>query len=574
MKELIKNLKKTWNYNKGCKKILIKFIIGVLLLIIYNVGMPVLIGQSIIYLTDNLFEKLILISIGIFIIDILAGIIDKISNQYAETIFLKNIVSVSTDFSKTILNLTNETLDKNGTGFFIRRMQDDTINIADILNALIYNMRSLLTGIGVFIFILIISPPCFIFFILISLFNYFYNKNKYKVYENNDKIYKEKNEKVTSFITEVIRGIRDIKMLNCENTFVDELSKRITDSNDALYNKEQVVIKYSFVGSCVLDLGDMLTIILLVYLILIGNLDIVYAIIIYNNYYMVTNFHGNVDWLMNNIKNFNISANRVFEIMEDEKFEKESFGNKVVDKLEGNIVFDKVNFSYKDNKVLNDLSFEIKPNKTYAITGSSGVGKTTIFNLISKMYDIDSGNILLDDYNINDLSRKSIRENITIISQNPYIFNLTIKENFKLIKENVSDKEIKEACKLACLDEFINELKDGYDTVLGEGGINLSGGQRQRLAIARALVQKTEIILFDEATSALDNVTEREITKAIDNLKGTYTIIIVAHRLSTIINSDEILYIEKGKVKAKGTHKELLKNSVEYKSLYEKEIIK
>ena len=154
----------------------------------------------------------------------------------------------------------------------------------------------------------------------------------------------------------------------------------------------------------------------------------------------------------------------------------------------------------------------------------------------------------------------------------PYIFNMTIKENLTIVKENLTNKEMVEACRLACLDEFINTLPDKYDTLVGESGVTLSGGQRQRLAIARALVKKTEIILFDEATSALDNETQKSIQQAINNMKKEYTILIIAHRLSTVINADRIILIDDGKIVAEGPHEELMKKSSEYKKLYENDM--
>ena len=190
------------------------------------------------------------------------------------------------------------------------------------------------------------------------------------------------------------------------------------------------------------------------------------------------------------------------------------------------------------------------------------------------MYDVNQGKITIDGVNINKLDKDSIRGNITIISQNPYIFNMSIRDNLKLVKNNLSDEEMYNACKIACLDDFIQELPNGYDTIIGEGGVNLSGGQKQRLAIARALVQKTEIILFDEATSALDNETQEKIQRAIENMKNEYTILIIAHRLSTIIHSDRILYLENGKIIAQGTHHELLNKCPSYQKLYETEIKK
>lgn len=166
------------------------------------------------------------------------------------------------------------------------------------------------------------------------------------------------------------------------------------------------------------------------------------------------------------------------------------------------------------------MSFNVKANETVAFVGKTGAGKTAIFNLLCKMYDNYDGIIKIDGYNIKTLSKDTKRGNITIISQNPYIFHMSIKDNLKLVKPTITKKEMVVACKAACLHDFIMTLPKKYNTIIGEGGINLSGGQRQRLAIARALVQKTEIILFDEATSALDNETQKNIQIAIDNMKG------------------------------------------------------
>ena len=276
--------------------------------------------------------------------------------------------------------------------------------------------------------------------------------------------------------------------------------------------------------------------------------------------------------LLTEVKSFNISSKRVFSVFDKKTFIKEKFGKKHLDKVKGDFEFKNVSFSYnKENKVLNGLSFKVKANETVGFVGKSGTGKTTIFSLLCKLYNVDEGLITIDGIDINELDEESIRDNVTIISQNPYIFNMSISDNLRLVKDDITDEEIKEACHLACLDEFIESLPNKYDTVVGEGGISLSGGQRQRLAIARAFIQKTEIILFDEATSALDNDTQNKIQQAINNLKKDYTILIIAHRLSTIINCDKIIVLNEGKKEAEGTHGDLLKNNKIYKKLYESE---
>lgn len=220
------------------------------------------------------------------------------------------------------------------------------------------------------------------------------------------------------------------------------------------------------------------------------------------------------------------------------------------------------------------MSFEIKEKEKVAFVGKSGAGKTTIFNLITKLYDTNKGKILLDGYNINELSCSTIRNNMSIITQIPYIFNFSIKDNLLLAKENATMKEIREACKMACIDDYIMNLPKKYDTMVGENGVTLSGGQRQRLSIARALLVKSEIILFDEATSALDNETQGNIKKAINNLNGKYTVLIIAHRLSTIIDSDKIYVVDDGKIIDCGSHKELLERCEYYKELYDSDLEK
>lgn len=269
-----------------------------------------------------------------------------------------------------------------------------------------------------------------------------------------------------------------------------------------------------------------------------------------------------------------MASERVFSIIDGDDYKKEKFGSIHLKKVNGDFEFKNVSFAYDKNKVLRNLNFKINANETVAFVGKTGAGKTTIFSLLCKMYDNYEGEITIDNIDIKKLDKDSIRGNITIISQNPYIFHMSIKENLKLVKSNLTKKEMIEACKAASLHDFIMTLPKKYDTIIGEGGVNLSGGQKQRLAIARALVQKTEIILFDEATSALDNETQMHIQKAIENMKNEYTILIIAHRLSTIINADRILFLDNGKITASGTHKELLKNCPAYKNLYESEITK
>lgn len=284
-------------------------------------------------------------------------------------------------------------------------------------------------------------------------------------------------------------------------------------------------------------------------------------------------------WLIENINDLTqtyqkvvVSISRVNEILENKLYDDEQFGTEKIDNVTGVIEFKDVTFAYpNEDTTLNNFNLTLEPNKKIAIVGKSGQGKSTLFNLMTRIFDPISGEILLDGINIKNLSEEELRTSISIIRQEPFIFNRTIKENFELIDKDITLEDIRKYTKMAYLDDYIMSLPKGYDTLLGEGGVNLSGGQKQRLAIARTLSKKSKVILFDEATSALDNNSQNYIKKAIDNLVKDHTVIIVAHRLSTIMDADIIHVVDAGQVVASGTHHELLKSSSIYRNLYETE---
>ena len=574
MKELWKNLKFAWIYAKEQKSLLIKYIIANVLNIIISLVVPILSAKIIIYLTENSFYQLILMSVAIFIIENIRNLVNYNARYYAQVIYRETFTKIQTDLGKNILKLENKVIDNNSSGVFIQRLTNDTSRLADIFNVLNIYIANISIDIGIFGAVFIINKIVFLYLIVITIILYIIENSRVKLYTEKDKIFRKKNEKVSGFVGEIVRGVRDIKMLNSEESFMRNLKSRIIDLNETRYEMQDSDRKFRLLNGFTRDLNDLLLIILLVYLITNNSLEIASALIIHNYAFRIPSIVDYIGMLLDKVKDFNLSSSRIFAIINSEEFKKEEFGTTHLDKVEGNFEFKNVNFSYEKDNVLKNLSFKVNANETVAFVGKSGAGKTTIFNLLCKMYKADSGIITIDGIDINDLDRESIRSNITIINQNPYIFNVSIRDNFKLVKEDLTDEEMFEACKVACLDEFIMSLPDKYETIIGEGGINLSGGQKQRLAIARALVQKTEIILFDEATSALDNETQTSIQKAIDNMKSEYTILIIAHRLSTIINSDRILFLDNGKIEAEGTHKELLKKSKKYKQLYEAEINK
>lgn len=574
MKEFIQSLKFTWKYAKKEKRRIILFGIANLFNVIFSILIPMIDAKIIIELTANHFERLIFMAICLTVNEVLYDLFDFLSRRLSVVVYHHTLEILGIDLGKNILKLENNSLDEHGSGAFIQRMTGDTDKLADVFNHLVSMFSSLVKYIGILIAIFIVNKIVFLFTLNILIIRYFIERARTNRRKKDDEISRKAKDSVSSFTGELVRGARDIKMLNSENDFMKEMNYRIKDFNEKRIRMQNISWNYRVFGYWFTDISFLLLIILLAFLIKDKVISISIAMVLYN---YVGNVGGStylLGDLLEYIKDFNLSCERVREVIDGDKFKKEQFGEKHLDKVEGHFTFEHVFFKYKEKEVLKDLTFEVKPNETVAFVGKSGAGKTTIFNLLCKMYDVNQGKITIDGININELDKDSIRGNITIISQNPYIFNMSIRDNLKLVKNNLSDKEMYKACKIACLDDFIQELPNEYDTIIVEGGVNLSGGQKQRLAIARALVQKTEIILFDEATSALDNETQEKIQRAIENMKNEYTILIIAHRLSTIIHADRILYLEDGKIIAQGTHHELLKNCPSYQKLYESEIKK
>jgi len=248
----------------------------------------------------------------------------------------------------------------------------------------------------------------------------------------------------------------------------------------------------------------------------------------------------------------------------------DSAGDIVFTGLKNSIRFDDVSFGYSpDKKVLSGITFSIAKNRTTALVGHSGTGKTTLVYLLLAFYKISSGRILVDDLDLRSLDMKSWRSKIGFVSQDVFIFNASARENIAYGNPNATDDQVRAAAKTAEIDEYLSGLPNGYDTILGERGVKVSGGQRQRISIARALMQDPEILILDEATSHLDTQTERQIQDAIEKLAKDRTVLVIAHRLSTILAADNILVLSGGKIIESGTHSELMKSGMQYKNLYE-----
>lgn len=576
MKETFKNIRFMYKYGREYRKALLFETIGSLLGIFIGIIVPIISAKMLVDLTTNKWEQLLIMTTIVLIINLIDGLKTVLIRKNTQKFTVGVTHKLQSQLGKEILKISQYDVDNNSTGMFVQRMTSDASELSNMFTVGFGRLVGILTSVGTFISVFIINKTVFFFYLVCAILLTYFHLIKSSKVKRKNREKRKADEKVTSLTSELIRGIRDIKMLNAKASFFKKLDSSIDELNDKYLEARNIDINYNLLIETLISIANFLLIAIFVYLIKLDMLSVPMAVALYSyRDRLLTNFMERISQLLEEITRFNLSFERVSAILGNDKYSKEKFGTKEIKKVKGNFEFKNVTFSYTDGlKVLDNISFKVDANTTIGFVGESGSGKTTIFNLICKLYNADSGEILIDNHNINDLTEKSIRGNITIIGQNPYVFNMSIIDNMKLVKDNVSLKEIKEACKLACLDEFIESLPEKYNTVIGEGGVTLSGGQKQRLAIARALIQKTEIILFDEATSALDNETQRKIQEAIDNLKSEYTIMIIAHRFSTILNCDKIFFIKDGKVVDSGTHDKLLKSCKDYKKLYDSEIKK
>ncbi len=287
-----------------------------------------------------------------------------------------------------------------------------------------------------------------------------------------------------------------------------------------------------------------------------------YAVNLANPVKRLSRVYGNLQRAM-------AAVDRVFAVIDLKETITDKPDAKELPKVKGHVVFDHVSFEYKKGvPALSDVSLEVKPGQMIAFVGPSGAGKSTIANLIPRFYEVTSGSISIDGFDIRDVTVSSLREQIGIVPQETMLFSTTVRENIRYGRLDATDEEVEQAAKAANADGFIRELPNGYDTKIGERGLNLSGGQRQRMAIARAILKNPQILILDEATSALDTESEKIVQAALDKLMVGRTSFVIAHRLSTIFNADQIYVIDNGHIKEHGTHEELLKMGGLYSYLY------
>ena len=379
---------------------------------------------------------------------------------------------------------------------------------------------------------------------------------------------------LTSFLSEMIKGSRMIKIYQQENFELNRSSKLIT----SMMNKRN---KLGFILIRATPIMEVLTGVMIAGFIYYSGFMIASGEMGINNFFSFLTAMMLAYQPIRSLATINMlfyqgaaGAERVFNVLDAKPNIKEIESSPGLKINLGKIEFKNVNFSYPntDEAAIKDINISIEGGSTAALVGHSGAGKSTIINLLPRFYDPNKGEVFIDEQKISNVSLSSLRKNISMVSQDIILFDDTIRANIAYANQTATDEQITKACDFAAASDFIKNTPRGYDTLIGENGIRLSGGQKQRISIARAVLKDSPVILLDEATSSLDAESEEKVQNAIINLTKNKTTLVIAHRLSTIIRADKIFVLNKGKIVDTGTHNELLKNSMIYKSLYSKQL--
>ena len=379
---------------------------------------------------------------------------------------------------------------------------------------------------------------------------------------------------LTSYLSEVIKGTRMIKIYQQENFEFDRSTKKIDERTNIQIKIGSILIRAT-------PIMEILT------GIMIGGFVYYSGLMIANGQMQINNFFSFLTAMMlayqpiRSLATINmlfnqgaVGADRVFNVLDAEPSIREISSASNLNIKKGTIKFEEVNFSYANTKkeAIKNINISIEGSTTVALVGHSGAGKSTIVNLLPRFYDPQKGAVYIDEQNISSVTLSSLRKNISMVSQDIVLFDDTVRANVAYANMSASEKQIKEACDLAAAGEFIENLPQKFETIIGENGVRLSGGEKQRISIARAFLKNSPIILLDEATSSLDAESEEKVQNAIMNLTKNRTTLVIAHRLSTIIRADKIILVNRGEIADFGTHNELLKSSMIYKNLYSKQL--
>lgn len=542
-KEIVRNY---YNLVKEDKKKLIPYYAGYFLNVLIELLIPIYTAKITESLTNSLFVATAM-SIMIYVFLKTANSLISYFDKYIyQKFYQDNYITIYKKIVKKIYSFDEEYKKKISTGRMINSLTNDVTNIGEMADNILTVILNTLKSIVVLIYFFRINTFFAVFIIIIDIIyiarsNYLNNMTiKYSKKQKNE------NDKLIGLINQTLLGLKDIQTLDFSCSMDDKYNS-IYDSWKKIYNNKKKYERYKqTILKCFLIIIKAIIYFVCMYLIANERMTIGVMLIIISYFESLFLASENIMTASQSIKEQNISVNRIKEILEYNEIEEEKL--KEIKNVIGKIEFKNVFFSYSNKeKLLENLNFTIKPNKITAITGTNGTGKTTIINLILRLYCPQNGKILLDNDDINNIDKKSYLKEISVLNQETYLFNLSIRQNFNLVNDDIEKQE--EICKFIGIDKFIKSLPNGYDTVIDENSHNISGGQKRLISLARTLLKESKILIFDEATSSLDKDKIQNVINVLKELRNNHTIIIITHKEEIVEIADEIISVDKDKVK-------------------------
>ncbi|MBI6056265.1 ABC transporter ATP-binding protein [Clostridium perfringens] len=563
-------LKRFIRYYKPYKKLFILDLLAAFLVSACDLFYPMITRNIINDVIPNKQIKLLFIfAIVLTLIFLIKAGLNYFMQYWGHVVGVRMQADMRRDLFDKLQDMPNKYFDNNKTGVIMSRIINDLLDISELAHHGPEDLFiSLVMLVGSFIILCTINVPLTIITFAIIPFLLFYTIHKRNKMKKAFKETRVKTGEVNATIENSISGVRVTKSFGNKAYEMEKFDKSNGIFKKAREHAYKAMAEYFSGMFFLVDMLELIVLIAAGYFTYLGKINVgdFAAYLLYIKMFLqpirkLINFN---EMFQNGMSGFE----RYEEIMNEEN-EKEIPNAKDLKDVKGKITIKDVTFRY-DNKesILENFNLDIEAGKMVALVGPSGGGKTTICNLIPRFYDYESGQIFIDDVDISTVTLKSLRENIGIVQQDVFLFTGTIKENIMYGNPNATDEEVIEAAKNACLHDFIMGLEDGYNTFIGERGVKLSGGQKQRISIARVFLKNPAILILDEATSALDNVTEYEIQKALEELSKDRTTLVVAHRLSTVKNSDEIVVLTDKGIEERGTHEELMKLGGVYSNLH------
>lgn len=563
-------LKRFIRYYKPYKKLFILDLLAAFLVSACDLFYPMITRNIINDVIPNKQIKLLFVfAVVLTLIFLIKAGLNYFMQYWGHVVGVRMQADMRRDLFDKLQDMPNKYFDNNKTGVIMSRIINDLLDISELAHHGPEDLFiSLVMLVGSFIILCTINVPLTIITFAIIPFLLFYTIHKRNKMKKAFKETRVKTGEVNATIENSISGVRVTKSFGNKAYEMEKFDKSNGIFKKAREHAYKAMAEYFSGMFFLVDMLELIVLIAAGYFTYLGKINIgdFAAYLLYIKMFLqpirkLINFN---EMFQNGMSGFE----RYEEIMNEEN-EKEIPNAKELKDVKGKITIKDVTFRY-DNKesILENFNLDIEAGKMVALVGPSGGGKTTICNLIPRFYDYESGQIFIDDVDIGTVTLKSLRENIGIVQQDVFLFTGTIKENIMYGNPNATDEEVIEAAKNACLHDFIMGLEDGYDTFIGERGVKLSGGQKQRISIARVFLKNPAILILDEATSALDNVTEYEIQKALEELSKDRTTLVVAHRLSTVKNSDEIVVLTDKGIEERGTHEELMKLGGVYSNLH------